>query len=38
MLSVCRRYLKRQEDAEEALLVGFAKMSPSASSTTSWPG
>ena len=26
MLTVCRRYLKRREDAEEALLVGFAKM------------
>ena len=26
MLSVCRRYLKRREDAEEALLLGFAKM------------
>lgn len=26
MLSVCRRYLKRREDAEEALLMGFAKM------------
>ena len=26
MLSVCRRYLKRDEDAEEALLVGFTKM------------
>jgi len=26
MLTVCRRYLKRQEDAEEALLLGFAKV------------
>ena len=26
MLTVCRRYLKRREDAEEALLLGFAKM------------
>jgi len=26
MLSVCRRYLKRPEDAEEALLLGFAKV------------
>ncbi|GAA4358086.1 RNA polymerase sigma factor [Hymenobacter saemangeumensis] len=26
MLTVCRRYLKRREDAEEALLMGFAKM------------
>ena len=26
MLSVCRRYLKRREDAEEALILGFAKM------------
>lgn len=26
MLSVCRRYLKRAEDAEEALLLGFTKM------------
>ncbi|NML64839.1 sigma-70 family RNA polymerase sigma factor [Hymenobacter sp. RP-2-7] len=26
MLTVCRRYLKRPEDAEEALLLGFAKV------------
>ena len=26
MLTVCRRYLKKQEDAEEALLLGFAKV------------
>ena len=26
MLTVCRRYLKRREDAEEALILGFAKM------------
>ncbi|MFD1470802.1 RNA polymerase sigma factor [Hymenobacter caeli] len=26
MLTVCRRYLKRREDAEEALLLGFAQM------------
>ncbi|WP_151088603.1 RNA polymerase sigma factor [Hymenobacter baengnokdamensis] len=26
MLTVCRRYLKRHEDAEEALLLGFAKV------------
>ena len=26
MLTVCRRYLKRREEAEEALLLGFAKM------------
>ena len=26
MLTVCRRYLKRREDAEEALLLGFAKL------------
>ena len=26
MLTVCRRYLKRHEDAEEALILGFAKM------------
>ena len=26
MLTVCRRYLRRREDAEEALLLGFAKM------------
>ena len=26
MLTVCRRYLKCREDAEEALLLGFAKM------------
>lgn len=26
MLTVCRRYLKRQEDAEEALLLGFAQV------------
>ena len=26
MLTVCRRYLRRHEDAEEALLLGFAKM------------
>jgi RNA polymerase sigma-70 factor (ECF subfamily) len=26
MLTVCRRYLKRREDAEEALLLGFAKV------------
>jgi RNA polymerase sigma factor (sigma-70 family) len=26
MLTVCRRYLKRLEDAEEALLLGFAKV------------
>ena len=26
MLTVCRRYLKRQEDAEEALLLGFARV------------
>ncbi|GAC1375597.1 MAG: RNA polymerase sigma factor [Hymenobacter sp.] len=26
MLTVCRRYLQRREDAEEALLLGFAKM------------
>ena len=26
MLTVCRRYLRRREDAEEALLLGFAQM------------
>lgn len=26
MLTVCRRYLRRPEDAEEALLLGFAKV------------
>jgi RNA polymerase sigma-70 factor (ECF subfamily) len=26
MLTVCRRYLRQQEDAEEALLLGFAKV------------
>ncbi len=26
MLTVCRRYLRRREDAEEALLLGFAKV------------
>jgi len=26
MLTVCRRYLKHREDAEEALILGFAKM------------
>ena len=26
MFTVCRRYLRRREDAEEALLLGFAKM------------